>query len=162
MELFNVWLLVLVFNCPVTGRQFDDDEDTMACINISGRLYPPESLWNGTEPDDSTEWNSLLDGSVGGVGNSVTVLNFSTSARPVFKSEIPGIVCMFNPEQMLEKWDLSKNLAMLISYFVIFVIGVVGNVTAMMVIFSDHVDYFNFKHFFHFLLFLSREIDIIG
>lgn len=108
----------------------------MACINISGRLYPPESLWNVSESDDSSEWLSMLDGPINVAsnnGNLLSGLNTSISTRTIFKGEIPGIVCMFHPEQMLEKWDLSKNLAMLISYFVIFVIGVLGNVTAMLV-----------------------------
>lgn len=107
----------------------------MSCINISGRLYPPPTLLNGTDLDDSNEWMSVIDGPLSVIGgNFVTGLNFSNSTRSGFKTEIPGIVCIHNPQQMLEEWDLSKNLAMLISYFVIFVIGVLGNITAMMVI----------------------------
>lgn len=106
----------------------------MSCISISGRFYPPETLPNVTELDDSFEWMPTMDGTLSGVGgNFVTGLNLSNSTRSVLKTDIPGIVCMLNPQQMLEEWDLSKNQAMLISYFVIFVIGVLGNITAMMV-----------------------------
>ena len=107
----------------------------MACVNISGRLYPPELFWNMTEADDSSELFSnlsMLDVFSGAstAGNGLWNSGLNFSARP---NEIPGIVCMSNPEQMLERWEIKKNLAMLISYSVIFVIGVLGNVTAMLV-----------------------------
>ena len=116
----------------------------MACVNISGRLYPVE-LWNVSEPDDSAEVVSMLDvlnvvgagsSGMGSVWNMGMGFNLSSlSARPGFKTEIyRDIVCMSNPKKMLEPWEIDKNLAMLISYSVIFVIGVLGNVTAMMVI----------------------------
>lgn len=116
----------------------------MACVNISGRLYPVE-LWNVSEPDDSAELVSMLDvfnvvgagsSGMGSVWNMGMGFNLSSSsARPGFKTEIyRDIVCMSNPKKMLEPWEIDKNLAMLISYSVIFVIGVLGNVTAMMVI----------------------------
>ncbi len=113
----------------------------MACVNISGRLYPPELFWNTTDADDSIEIFSnlsMLDvfsgaSTASGSGLWNSGFNVSLAPRQNFKNEIPGIVCMSNPEQMLERWEIKKNLAMLISYSVIFVIGVLGNVTAMMV-----------------------------
>lgn len=112
--------------------------EAMACVNISGRFYPPESLWNMTETDDSVEM-PILDipsGAGGGFssGGNLASNGLNFSSRNSLKNEMPGIVCMINPEQMLEPWEINKNLAMLISYSVIFVIGVLGNVTAMMVL----------------------------
>ncbi|EFX75384.1 hypothetical protein DAPPUDRAFT_107858 [Daphnia pulex] len=120
----------------------------MACVNISGRLYPVE-LWNITEPaDDSAEWVPVLDvfnvvgagsSGMGSVWNNMGIgFNLSSSARPGFKTETyRDIVCMPNPKKILEQWEIDKNLAMLISYSVIFVIGVLGNVTAMMGMIGD-------------------------
>lgn len=101
----------------------------MACVNISGRLYPLETVFNVTESDDSSEFVQMFAGPF--VDGNV---NFSSSMIPRPSSkELPGIFCMRNPEQMLEQWEIKQNLAMLISYSVIFVIGVVGNITAMLV-----------------------------
>ncbi|XP_032777367.2 cholecystokinin receptor type A [Daphnia magna] len=118
----------------------------MACVNISGRLYPVET-WNMTDLDDSSEWTPMLDvlngvgtgsSGIGSVWNIGIGFNLSSSARPGFKTEIyRDIVCMSSPKKILEQWEIDKNLAMLISYSVIFVIGVLGNVTAMMGMIGD-------------------------
>jgi hypothetical protein len=115
------------------------------CVNISGRLYPHDGVpWNLTDTDDSSELLSPLDtdisglysGSSGNLFNDTNLLDLNGGGgRSGFvnnRSEI-GIVCMFNPEQMLEPWEINKNLAMLISYSIIFLIGVLGNITAMLV-----------------------------
>ena len=112
------------------------------CVNISGRLYPHDGVpWNLTDVDDSSEiltpldadMSSLFSGSGNFFNDTNLDLNGGRSGFVNNRSSEIGVVCMFNPEQMLEPWEINKNLAMLISYSVIFLIGVLGNITAMLV-----------------------------
>ncbi len=124
----------------------------MACVNISGQLYQRDSLpfWNVTsatiELDEVNNSNEMfqLDPSLFG-GGGLNATGISTTMGTLFGDTVKssgvneginsngGLVCMFNPEQMLEPWEINKNLVMIISYSVIFVIGVIGNITAMLV-----------------------------
>lgn len=124
----------------------------MACVNISGQLYQRDSLsfWNVTsatnELDEVNNSNEMfqLDSSLfggGGFNSTGIPTTIGTFVGDTVKSSggnegvnsNGGLVCMFNPEQMLEPWEINKNLVMIISYSIIFVIGVIGNITAMLV-----------------------------
>ena len=111
----------------------------MACVNISGVLYQRDTIaWNASVnsamdlPDDSSE--TLDPSGVWMVANLTTTSSTGVVAESFTgSSSSGGVVCMFNPEQMLEPWEINKNLGMIVSYSVIFVIGVLGNITAMLV-----------------------------
>ena len=106
-------------------------------MNISGRLFP-ESLWNnGSEVDDVRSFYRDDDMLVQ-LDLLAATANLSIGLRNAFNSElIGGVVCMVNPQQMLDPWKINKNVAMLVSYSVTFLIGVLGNVTAMMGMIGD-------------------------
>ena len=136
------------------------------CVNISGQLYPHDSIpWNLTDLDDSLEFLTGLDTNtsaiLSGNGGIYYDTNFDVnSSRPGFvnnRNDISqnGIVCMSNPEQMLEPWEINKNLAMLISYSVIFIIGVLGNITAMLVSQQSVYNSFSLRYEFN-LSFLNK------
>lgn len=152
----------------------------MACVNISGQLYQRDSLpfWNVTsatvELDEVNNSNEMfqLDPSLFGGGDfnttgiSTTMGTFvgdtvkSSGGNEGINSN-GGLVCMFNPEQMLEPWEINKNLVMIISYSVIFVIGVIGNITAMLVksktILSSYMPVMSLNKFLEMLRYSSLE-----
>lgn len=114
----------------------------MACVNISGVLYHRDSSWNASVmatilaagellTDDSLETLDPLN--LSSTASTTTLMTGGLSSSSSGSSSSGGVVCMFNPEQMLEPWEINKNLGMIASYSVIFVIGVLGNITAMLV-----------------------------
>ena len=103
----------------------------MACVNVSGRLFPARIL-NLTDVDMSTLVSTEDPSLDGGWW-------WPNGSRDSLRSEsIAGIICVDNPKEMLEPWMVNNDFTLLItSYAVTFFIGVLGNVTAMMGMIGD-------------------------
>ena len=108
---------------------------SMACVNMS------DSMWlNSSSSSSSSEVDELRsyyrDEDVDDVYDNLG-FNLTSVLHNSLKNELAGVVCMANPQQMLDPWKIYKNLPMLISYSLTFMIGVVGNVTAMLGMIGD-------------------------
>ena len=109
----------------------------MACVNISAGSYP-ESMWmNGNSSEMEEMRQYYRDGDDVDEYDPFSALNFSSALPNAVKNELAGVVCMANPQQMLDPWTINQNLPMLISYSLTFMIGVLGNVTAMLSMIGD-------------------------